>query len=1024
MIKDFEKPPKEYYPVPWWAWTGNMRKDEMYRQLIDMKDKGIYEFFIFAIYGLEYPIFLKKSWWEMVEFTLKTCRKLGMKVWIYDDLNWPSGSAGGWLLRDHPECRAWILDCQITKIRSGESYKCDSSKIPVFNEFRGDNGQRHPVELSDGQIWTNTTGTNGDLIFIERVPFEKVLLNCIGTVWAWGQRGYCDLLSRSAVQEWMNYIHKEYWRKFSTYFDSTLKGFFFDEPYAHPSNGHSAPWTPKLFEDFKKRYGYNLCAHLGKLFFDDPGFMRVRYDYWRLIAEYFGLNFSKQISDWCKEKKVLSTGHCVNEEQQSQQRQVACNGDIYQILKWMQVPGIDLLRRQTSFRKWTDGQDISGLQSLILTAKRASSTARYSGARRVMCEAFGVRSWNATMAEQKIINDWLAAMGINLINDNSLVYTISDFRKRAISGKHFTQPWWKYYRAYSEYCARISLFASTGYIDTEVAVLFPTATNIIMTPMDNRKDIPKEGKLVEVMNAVSESLVREHIDFEFLFEEIVSGAVIKNGKLKVPHAEFKVVILPKMHVMDEKVYEKLSEFADSGGIVISVDSGPEWIISPNSRNGNAQHFKDKGRFRFIGYKNKEDRAAFSKRLIDTIVRLWRLEGKGHRDIVTCMRKDGDKRMLLVANQTQEEKHLTFHHSFREITEIMDVETGRIFTAPVRRKSRDTVFDFCLGEEQSYIILLHAKKSERARPVNGLNTWIQGYKEIAVLDKTWDFSVEPMNHFLPRLWIRLDPRGKGRKEKWFQEKNSPSENREWMPVTDEKYSMAFSQEESPYYWLWGTYSLKTIKEDLCLIVDNDSYRTVYINGKVLNKSSPYSLWDQSNRKFSIAKLSHVGENYFTIRVSTSPWYSQSRGMIFDTHFTDPVVIGGMFQVIDIGKKKILGKVQSNIRSGSWTNQGYPNFAGTGIYRQKVKITSLPKIVKLVVEDAFTVVEAEVNGQKVGIRPWRPYVFNISKALQKGDNEIVLKVTNGLGNILRRYYCGKLGEKSMSGILGKVSLIQGN
>jgi len=53
--KQFVSPPSTYRPVPWWCWTGKMEKEEMERQLDEFLDKGIYEFFIFPIYGFETP---------------------------------------------------------------------------------------------------------------------------------------------------------------------------------------------------------------------------------------------------------------------------------------------------------------------------------------------------------------------------------------------------------------------------------------------------------------------------------------------------------------------------------------------------------------------------------------------------------------------------------------------------------------------------------------------------------------------------------------------------------------------------------------------------------------------------------------------------------------------------------------------------------------------------------------------------------------------------------------------------------
>ncbi len=1027
-MKDFAQPPHEFHPVPWWAWTGKMEKVEMRRQLVEMRDKGIYELFIFALYGLEHPVFLKESWWDMVDYTLVTARKLGMKIWIYDDLNWPSGSAGGWVLRDHPECRAWNMNFHIAKVAAGADFAHDVVAQKVFAEFRGADGLRRPLlkELAafTGE-WKNTTGEDGEVLLIERVPFEAVMLNSTGTAWNWDQKGAVDLLSRAAVGQWMDYIHEEYWRRFRSHFGATLKGFFFDEPYSHPKTSTSLPWTPRLFGDFKKRYGYDLVSRLPHLFFEDPGYLRTRRDYWRLVSDLFSRNFSKQIADWCGRRKVLSTGHFVYEELRYQQEQLACNGDIHDSLKWMQVPGIDLLGKPTSFRfddcRWYDFKGL-GMAGLILTAKRASSTARYSGAKRVMCEACGVRNWNCSMAEQKVVGDWLAAMGVSLINDNSLIYTITDFRKRAISGKHFTQPWWQHYRLYNEYCARVSLFAATGHIETEVAVVYPTTAHFAMTPMDQRKEVPPEDKLVGVMDAVSDSLLREHIDFEILFEEILAKGEVREGRLVVPHAAFRVIILPQMRAMDEKVRDKLAALVRGGGRVIVAGDGPRWVLPSESQRGEARPCEAQHGFEHLGFTSAREKSVFSRKIVDLVVgpegRSYELAGQHHRDVVTCLRRVGQERLLLLGNQTPGNKELVLRHSFGGVSEILDVDGGGTYTPEVRHENGSSALRITLGEEQSCIVRLAPEKSANARPISALATWAKKSRHCKVLANTWDFSVTPMNHFLPPLWIRQDPLDRGRKDRWFRELPPTGEGAAWMPVVEEKYAMSFSPAESAHYWLLGAYNLAAPVKDLCLIADDELFEELYVNGKRVGPSRPCTLWDQNNRSFAIARLSRPGVNHFCLRVRTSPWFAPARRVVFEHRYTGPVVLGGTFGVAR-GKKKLI-ESPAQIGLGSWTEQGYPDFAGTGSYRQRVDLSRAASLTRLVVENAFAVVEAEVNGHACGVRAWKPYIFDVAAALRAGANEITLKVSNSLGNLLRRYYSGKIGARAASGLLGQVWL----
>ena len=113
---------EEFAPVPWWAWSDRMNKAEMRRQLRLMKRSGIRQFFIYASYGLLHPVFLSDDWWDYVGFTIEECEKLGMHVWIYDDIAWPSGTAAGHVLREHPEFRCRLIACNAREIPADGSF--------------------------------------------------------------------------------------------------------------------------------------------------------------------------------------------------------------------------------------------------------------------------------------------------------------------------------------------------------------------------------------------------------------------------------------------------------------------------------------------------------------------------------------------------------------------------------------------------------------------------------------------------------------------------------------------------------------------------------------------------------------------------------------------------------------------------------------------------------------------------------------------------------------------------------------
>jgi len=90
----------------------------------------------------------------------------------------------------------------------------------------------------------------------------------------------------------------------------------------------------------------------------------------------------------------------------------------------------------------------------------------------------------------------------------------------------------------------------------------------------------------------------------------------------------------------------------------------------------------------------------------------------------------------------------------------------------------------------------------------------------------------------------------------------------------------------------------------------------------------------------------------------------------------------------------------IRIGPWEDQGFPCFSGTGAYYATLVLPEDAQGKRMFI-DAGTVgnlLEVEINGQDVGVRPWPPYRVEVTHALRPGPNTVVLKVTNTLRNLL--------------------------
>ena len=69
------------------------------------------------------------------------------------------------------------------------------------------------------------------------------------------------------------------------------------------------------------------------------------------------------------------------------------------------------------------------------------------------------------------------------------------------------------------------------------------------------------------------------------------------------------------------------------------------------------------------------------------------------------------------------------------------------------------------------------------------------------------------------------------------------------------------------------------------------------------------------------------------------------------------------------------------------------------------------------------EVRVNGQSCGVRPWAPYLFEITPGLRRGENLLEIDVVNTFGNVLRRHYFGYDTTNTPAGLLGGCLLLRG-
>jgi hypothetical protein len=147
-----------------------------------------------------------------------------------------------------------------------------------------------------------------------------------------------------------------------------------------------------------------------------------------------------------------------------------------------------------------------------------------------------------------------------------------------------------------------------------------------------------------------------------------------------------------------------------------------------------------------------------------------------------------------------------------------------------------------------------------------------------------------------------------------------------------------------------------------------------------------------RSVDVTPLVTAGRNVLGVRLTID---EPTGGIVDNLKLTGAFSLAG-----DAESGYRLAAPRAEVDAAPWTDQGYPFLSGTGVYRQTFELPDTFEGHRLFLEvpTRDDVVEVHVNGEPAGVRPWDPYIVDITDHVQPGTNEISLALTNTLANLI--------------------------
>jgi hypothetical protein len=1012
----FRTPDRRFGILPFWFLNGELDPEEMRFQLRELRDKGMQGVVFHGRYGLELP-YLGEEYLDRIRLGVEEANRLGLASWIYDEMNWPSGTADKRVLRERPDLAQRYLECVSFTIR-GPWFMCLTGEDSRYLDFQ----RSTPVAMfavgEGGEIVDLTPNLSFEKVVPWEVPPGRWQLCYVVEKRA---DYYIDALDPESTATFLRVGYEPYLVALGNGTrDSagrSVVGFYSDEPAMHyfltAGDNPIVPWTKDMFRRFLERNGYDLRSRLIDLFFDvRPDAARTRHDFYNTTTAFYADAYYRQIHEWCRREGVLFTAHLLYEEWIRQM--VRVEGNAFRHYEHMDVVAVDHLYPVIGTREAPDQH---------VAMKLASSAAHHFGSDRLICESFGGIFMDATMQRMKWIADWECVLGVNVINPHGFHYTFEGARKRDWPPSMFYQyPWWRYYEEFSAYTTRVSEMLTGGRHVAKVAVVWPINAMFAAYLPDTRT---QDAMTVEAgLNILTDLLLRLHHDFDYVDEDVLAAAEVVDERLRIADEDYELILVPPMPYIRESTVAALERFVAAGGRVLGVLEAPrrafaaagltdvagrvEELLGPQALPAGggfdvavSQHRRGAAAF-VAGPRDaltagpgaeRDTLAAALDRAIRSLIEPD-VELSNPDVFVLHRRRDGTD-LYFVVNTTYDRQRTEVRVRADSAPALWDPTSGEEGAVRTPRAEGGWVaFDIDLPPVGSVFVVAGAA----AAPVDG-RAEREGLgkdppETTVELGGPWTFEAEDDNGLVIKRWGALAERDGQDADAYA---SLAVDDAGWHEVVAGAWAYQLPAEpDRPWpipVWYRIAFDVEDVPERLVLLVDGfhgDDAR-VWLNGDASVASPKRSRVDAQMKEIDLSPRVRAGRNVLAVRLVLR---DRTGGLV------DHVKLLGSFALSLDGAGPRIVRSRSDAQPGSWTEQGYPFYSGSGVYRTTFDLSDELAARGLVLDVPMRddVLEVEVNGRSVGVRLWDPYAVELTGHVHSGTNELALRVVNTPANLL--------------------------
>jgi hypothetical protein len=491
--------------------------------------------------------YLSDYFFKIYEDAIKTGLKLGFRLsTLYDEWNYPSGTAGGLFYSRYPN------DCAKTLEMVEQDASNSNCHIVLTMPKDGIYIGSVAMNMKTYQRIDISNNLHNDKLNYNAPDRQwKVMLFYLSKAFlpANSKGGTVDYLDKDAVKKYIDLNFGAYYKHIGKYFGSVIERTFFDEPTMMNDDGRM--WTPKFNKGFEKCYGYDPMTLYPALYYNIGNeTASARNALYRYRADLFGKNYIGQVSSWVEAHGLKCGGHLDQEESRNP---VGANGDMMEVFKYQSIPATDDI--------YYPGRSNVGYKIVSSSCYNWDKPEMFTET----FAAYGRPQYNALTPDNymRVSLDQLA-MGTNIqIEFGRKFYGVDSILGR------------------SGYMLR------GGRHVADIAIVYPIASLMSAYTMPNGNVdghyfaymggiIPPETDYMDIGESFYRGL---HIDYTYLHPDVlIEKCTINGNRLKLNNAnnweEYRILILPGGDTLSADVAKKVLDFYQHGGIVIATSRLP------------------------------------------------------------------------------------------------------------------------------------------------------------------------------------------------------------------------------------------------------------------------------------------------------------------------------------------------------------------------------------------------------------------------------------------------------------------